>query len=98
MSNCQLPNLVNRYRPNTAVEAMKATQRCLQLPGNRKTLKSAKITPEKFSCQYLVTVLSFPCPVHTKKKKKRNHGFPGFLVIICSEMVTLGSKEIFFAG
>lgn len=102
MSNCQLPKLVYRCRPNTAIEAieaMKVMQRCLQPPGNRKSLKSAKISPEKFSCQYLIILLSFSCVVHTKKKKrKKNNGFSGFPVIICSEMVSLGSNEMFFAG
>lgn len=101
MSNCQLPNLGYRCRPNTALEAIKAMevmQRCSQPPGNRKSLKSAKISPEKFSCRYLITLLSFSCVVHTKKKGKKNNGFSRFPVIICSEMVSLGPNEIFFAG
>lgn len=93
MANCQPPNLAYRCRPNTAleaIEAVKATRRGSQLPGNRKTLKSAQITPGKFSCQYLFSLFPFPCAVDTKKKRKRNNGFSRFLMMIYSEMVSLG--------
>lgn len=98
---CQPPYLAYRCRPNTAleaIEAVKAMRRGSQLPGNRNTLKSAQITPEKFFCQYLFSVFPFPCAVDTKKKRKGNNGFSGFLMMIYSEMVSQRSNEIFFAG
>lgn len=66
----------------------------MQLPGNRKTVKSAKITPEKFSCQYLITtLLPFLCAMHTKKKgEKRKNGLSGFP---CTNMLRNGFSVVY---